>query len=53
MASPLRTRGRRRLEGISLRAFDPNGASQDGEASSQTLPVSAAFVFIGAEPGCA
>jgi len=35
--------GQRRLESVTLRA---------GEKASETLPVSAAFVFIGAEPGC-
>jgi thioredoxin reductase (NADPH) len=47
--------GERRLEGVTLRAFSPDGDSRDtgdvGEGT-QTLPISAAFVFIGAEPGC-
>ena len=50
--------GERRLEGLTLRAFSPKGASGakgDGpvnsESRAETLPVSAVFVFIGAEPG--
>jgi thioredoxin reductase (NADPH) len=35
--------GERRLESVTLRA---------GEKTSETLPVAAAFVFIGADPGC-
>jgi thioredoxin reductase (NADPH) len=44
--------GERRLEGLTLREFNPerdNSATQP--ISPQTLPVSAVFVFIGAEPG--
>jgi thioredoxin reductase (NADPH) len=44
--------GQRRLESLTLRAFNGDGASGNVEKSSETLPVSAAFVFIGAEPGC-
>jgi len=44
--------GQRRLESVTLRAFNGNGASGNAEKLSETLPVSAAFVFIGAEPGC-
>jgi thioredoxin reductase (NADPH) len=44
--------GQRRLESVTLRAFNGDGASRNVEKSSETLPVSAAFVFIGAEPGC-
>ena len=44
--------GERRLEGLSLRTFNPNrGVPLNQETSTQTLPVSAVFVFIGAEPG--
>jgi thioredoxin reductase (NADPH) len=46
--------GQRRLEGITLRPFDPDrdttGGTTDGP--SEPLSVSAAFVFIGADPGC-
>jgi thioredoxin reductase (NADPH) len=42
--------GQRRLEGITLRPFDPDGKAPD--EPSKSLPVSAAFVFIGADPGC-
>jgi thioredoxin reductase (NADPH) len=44
--------GERRLESVALRAFSPDGDSRTASASSETLPVVAAFVFIGAEPGC-
>jgi thioredoxin reductase (NADPH) len=44
--------GERRLESVTLRAFNPDGESSKAEQSPQTLPVSAVFVFIGAEPGC-
>jgi len=45
--------GERRLEGVTLRAFDPNDNSENSGISTETLSISAAFVFIGAEPGCA
>ena len=44
--------GERRLERVTLRAFNPDGPAQEDQGSSETLPVSAVFVFIGAEPGC-
>jgi len=43
--------GDRRVEGLTLRAFEPNGAEPANQTESQTIPVSAVFVFIGAEPG--
>jgi thioredoxin reductase (NADPH) len=44
--------GERRLEGLTLRAFNPNpDESANHRNGNETLPVSAAFVFIGAEPG--
>jgi thioredoxin reductase (NADPH) len=43
--------GERKLESITLRPFDPNGTKNQGEESGETIPVSAAFVFIGADPG--
>jgi len=45
--------GERRLEGLTLRAFNSNrdAASKSIEADTQTIPISAVFVFIGAEPG--
>jgi len=44
--------GERRLEGVTLRAFNPNrDESANHRNGVETLPVSAAFVFIGAEPG--
>jgi thioredoxin reductase (NADPH) len=44
--------GKQRLEGVTLRAFNPEGVAQKIDESSETLPIAAAFVFIGAEPGC-
>ncbi len=44
--------GEHRLESVTLRAFNPNGSESKSEGSSETLPISAAFVFIGADPGC-
>jgi thioredoxin reductase (NADPH) len=44
--------GERRLESVNLRSFQLDGASRKIEESSETLPIGAAFVFIGAEPGC-
>jgi thioredoxin reductase (NADPH) len=44
--------GQRRLESVTLRPFHTDGDSLNREPPSQTLPVSAVFVFIGAEPGC-
>jgi thioredoxin reductase (NADPH) len=43
--------GKQRLESITLRAFNPDGSSSKKELS-ETLPIAAAFVFIGADPGC-
>jgi thioredoxin reductase (NADPH) len=45
--------GQRRLESVTLRAFHGDGASRSNGDQPQTLGVSAVFVFIGAEPGCA
>src|SRR5262245_29075599 len=40
------------LEGVTLRAFNPNrDESGNHRNGTETLPVSAVFVFIGAEPG--
>ena len=44
--------GERRLESVTLRAFNPDGDASSVLESSETLSVAAAFVFIGAEPGC-
>jgi thioredoxin reductase (NADPH) len=44
--------GDRGLEGITLRTYDPNSGASRGEESGETIPVSAVFVFIGADPGC-
>ncbi|HEX4053338.1 MAG TPA: FAD-dependent oxidoreductase [Tepidisphaeraceae bacterium] len=45
--------GQRRLESVALRTFNPDGDSPKKDDASETLRISAAFVFIGAEPGCA
>jgi thioredoxin reductase (NADPH) len=45
--------GTTRLESIRLRSFNSDSDSRKKEDRlSETLPVSAVFVFIGAEPGC-
>lgn len=44
--------GEQRLESITLRAFNPDNTANQNEGSGETLPVSAVFVFIGADPGC-
>jgi thioredoxin reductase (NADPH) len=45
--------GERRLESVTLKAFNPDGDSRKDEGERpQPLRVSAVFVFIGAEPGC-
>lgn len=44
--------GERRLESVTLRAFNPDGTARLENGAPPTLPLSAAFVFIGAEPGC-
>lgn len=46
--------GKQRLESITLRAFHPNSTEGQDDASKETfeIPISAAFVFIGADPGC-
>ena len=44
--------GEQRLESITLRPFNPNSTEKQDEESGETLPISAVFVFIGADPGC-
>jgi len=44
--------GERRLQSVSLRPFHPDGQAAGENAPAETLPLSAVFVFIGAEPGC-
>ncbi len=44
--------GEQRLESVTLRTFNPNSTESQGEELCGTLPISAAFVFIGADPGC-
>ena len=43
--------GEQRLEGVTLRAFNPDHSENQEKGSGETLPISAAFVFIGADPG--
>jgi thioredoxin reductase (NADPH) len=44
--------GERRMESATLRSFDPDGNDAAKDKKSEELPISAAFVFIGADPGC-
>jgi len=44
--------GKQRLESVTLRAFNSNSTESQGEELGETLPIAAAFVFIGADPGC-
>jgi thioredoxin reductase (NADPH) len=44
--------GERRLESVTLRAFNPDADTANPPEPTDTLNVSAVFVFIGAEPGC-
>ena len=44
--------GERRLERVTLREARPEGGPQTPSEKTEELPVAAAFVFIGAEPGC-
>jgi thioredoxin reductase (NADPH) len=44
--------GKRRLESLTLRAFNPDDNSSKSESPGETINAAAAFVFIGAEPGC-
>jgi thioredoxin reductase (NADPH) len=44
--------GGRRLEGVTLKAFDPDVETATTEGPTERLNVSAVFVFIGADPGC-
>ncbi len=44
--------GEQMLERVTLRAFNPESSESNGKGQSETLPVSAVFVFIGADPGC-
>lgn len=44
--------GQRKLESVTLRQFNPDGSKPKFNGKTETLPIGAAFVFIGAEPGC-
>jgi thioredoxin reductase (NADPH) len=45
-------RGEPRLESVTLRSFKRDDTSGDIKTSFEPLPICAAFVFIGADPGC-
>ena len=38
--------GQQRMEGVTLRAYSPNNGESQDKKSSETLPISAAFVFM-------
>ncbi len=44
--------GERRLERVTLRAFDPDGRADAESSKTESIDVGAVFVFIGADPGC-
>jgi thioredoxin reductase (NADPH) len=44
--------GERRMESVTLREFNPDIDMPTNDPSPELLPISAAFVFIGADPGC-
>jgi thioredoxin reductase (NADPH) len=44
--------GERRLQSVTLKAFNPDGEAEKNDAPAERLDLSAVFVFIGAEPGC-
>jgi thioredoxin reductase (NADPH) len=44
--------GERRLDAVTLRGFDPQGKPKSQVTNTEVLPIAAAFVFIGADPGC-
>jgi thioredoxin reductase (NADPH) len=43
--------GEKRVEEVAIRAFSP-GKEASNQARNETLPLSAIFVFTGADPGC-
>lgn len=44
--------GTQRLESVTIRKFNPDNSEGQVEEAGETIPISAAFVFIGADPGC-
>ena len=44
--------GERRMESVTLRAYKGDGMTEVADDISETLPLGAAFEFIGADPGC-
>jgi thioredoxin reductase (NADPH) len=44
--------GERRLDAVTIRGFDPQGKPKSQVTNTEVLPIAAAFVFIGADPGC-
>ena len=45
--------GEKRIESVSLRAFNPDSEARKLDQPTETLPVAAVFVFTGADAGCA
>lgn len=44
--------GKQRLESVTVRPYNPNSNESQDEGSGEVIPISAVFVFIGADPGC-
>jgi thioredoxin reductase (NADPH) len=44
--------GERRMESVTLRKFNPDSESAKNDGPVENLRIGAAFVFIGADPGC-
>jgi thioredoxin reductase (NADPH) len=44
--------GERRMESVTLQSFKGDGQIPSIEDQRENLPIAAAFVFIGADPGC-
>lgn len=44
--------GKQRLESVTLRRYSPDGTKNKDVEPGETIPISAIFVFIGADPGC-
>ena len=45
-------KGQRRLEGVTLKKFNPDGTPDGDGKPGEFIPLAATFVFIGAQPGC-
>jgi thioredoxin reductase (NADPH) len=46
------THGEQRLESVTIQAFKPDRIPANADDTAENIPLSAVFVFIGAEPGC-